>query len=361
MSRAQQLELEASQAFVRRLGGNWGPDDQAAHDARLAHDREYRIAWQRVQESWGALDRYADAPGIIAYRAEAIGLARRAGQTGALARAWRMRRWRLAAAAVVSVLALAIAWQLSPYGYGSGEYQTGIGEQRILELEDRSRIVLDAATRVQVRYSGSVRLVRLISGQAEFSVAKDPTRQFHVQAGDRTIVAVGTVFTVEYTDRTVHVAMMEGKVAVVTGSGGVVRAPINGPETPETSAAASSESLSPLSHHNRAGIELVAGEELRVGREGQSVLTSKGDLQAATAWREGKVILRSEPLGEAVSRMNRYSRLQLRLESPQLADKEISGVFEAGDTQGFVLALQRYLPDVTVESSGANTLILRQR
>jgi ferric-dicitrate binding protein FerR (iron transport regulator) len=32
--------------------------------------------------------------------------------------------------------------------------------------------------------------------------------------------------------------------------------------------------------------------------------------------------------------MNRYSRLQIRIDDAALAAKQISGVFEAGDTQG---------------------------
>ena len=59
------------------------------------------------------------------------------------------------------------------------------------------------------------RIIELKQGQAQFSVAKDPTRPFKVLVGDRTIVALGTVFTVDFTDRKIHVAMVEGRVAVV--------------------------------------------------------------------------------------------------------------------------------------------------
>jgi transmembrane sensor len=116
---------------------------------------------------------------------------------------------------IAGTLLLGIAWQLSPYGYAPGRYHTGIGEQRVVDLEDDSRIVLDAATRLRVRFTSDARVVELQDGQAQFSVAKDPTRPFKVEAGGRTIVAVSTVFIVEYVDSQVRVAMMEGKVAAI--------------------------------------------------------------------------------------------------------------------------------------------------
>jgi len=97
---------------------------------------------------------------------------------------------------------------------------------------------------------------------------------------------------------------------------------------------------------------------LRVSRDGENTVTPKADIEAATAWREGKVIIRRETLGDAVRRLNRYSRRQIQIDDAALAAKLISGVFEAGDTQGFVSAVQRYLP-VTVDESASRTIKLK--
>lgn len=330
------VEEEAADAFVHRLHGEWSATDQLALEARLERDSAYADAYRRVQESWGALDVHAESAEVMRYREEAIVCARRSN-----ARRWLKPHtyarvgWRAVAAAVGISLLLGVAWQLSPYGYSPDRYHTGIGEQRVLNLEDHSRIVLDAATRLRVRFTPDARIVDLQEGQAQFFVAKDPARPFKVNAGGRTIIAVGTEFTVEYVDSQVHVAMMEGKVAVV-------------PTAPDSA--------------SRAGagedIALIAGEELRVSRDGHSTVTPKADLEAATAWREGKVIMRGEALGAAVERMNRYSRLQIKIDDPALAEKHLSGVFETGDTQGFVSAIQRYLP-VDADYEDSRTVKLR--
>jgi transmembrane sensor len=313
------IDEEASADLVQRLHDEWTAADQSAFDRRIANDREYADAYARAQASWAALDTHAESAEVMRYREEAIAYARRSNARRWLkAHTYARRGWRAAAAGVGVALLLGVAWQLSPYGYAPGQYRTGIGEQKVVDLEDHSTIVLDAATHLRVRFTPDARIVELQGGQAQFSVAKDPTRPFKVEAGGRIIVAVGTVFTVEYVDSQVHVAMMEGKVAVVP--------------TPASAYA------------NGDGISLVAGEELHVSRDGRSTVTPKADLEAATAWRQGKVIIRTQPLSDAVQRMNRYSRLQIKVDDPALAAKQISGVFEAGDSQGFLSAVERYLP-----------------
>ena len=334
------IEDSVSHTFVQRLHGEWKASDQAALESRLERDPAYADAYRLVQESWGALDAQAESLEVMRYREEAIAYARRSNARRWLkAYTYARSGWRAAAAVIGVSLLLGVAWQLSPYGYSPGEYHTGIGEQRVVNLEDHSRIVLDAATRLRVRFTPDARIVELQDGQAQFSVAKDPTRPFKVRAGGRTIVAVGTEFTVEYVDSQVHVAMMEGKVAVVpTG-------------VPWTASAATG---------GGEGISLIAGEELRVSRDGRSTVTAKADLGAATAWREGKVVMRDESLGEAVERMNRYSRLKIKIDGAALAEKHMSGVFEAGDTPGFVSAIQRYL-SVEADYEDSYTVRLRMK
>jgi transmembrane sensor len=278
---------------------------------------------------------------------------------------------RIAAAVAGIALALAIAWELSPYGYRPGQYRTGIGEQRIVELDDHSRLDLDAATTLRVRYSDTARIIEFTRGQAQFSVAPDPVRPFRVQVGDRTIVALGTVFTVEYTGREVRVAMMEGKVAISGASSSSTRASTS-LITKNVGDAGAGEAIA-LSPGKKEGLArgsssdssgkltfLSAGQELRSGPDGNATVIRNADIEAATAWRERKVIFRTEPLGEAIQRLNRYSRVQIEVDDPSLATEEISGVFDIGATQDFVRDIQRYLP-VTADASDPDRIRLRWR
>jgi transmembrane sensor len=182
-----------------------------------------------------------------------------------------------------------------------------------------------------------------MDGQAQFSVAKDPARPFKVQAGAKTIVAVGTVFDVEYVDRQVHVAMVEGRVAVMSQ---------------DAARSAAMPGAEPGS--NPTSIELSAGEALQVRADGAATLLPKADIEAATAWRQGKVIFRNQELAEAVHRLNRYSRTQVVLDDPKLSQMRVSGVFESGDVHAFAEAMQAYLP-IAVDSTNPSVIHLQMR
>jgi ferric-dicitrate binding protein FerR (iron transport regulator) len=70
------LEEEASDAFVRRLNGDWTADDQLALESRLQRDPSYGDAFRRVEESWGLLDELAETPVGLKYREEAASVTR---------------------------------------------------------------------------------------------------------------------------------------------------------------------------------------------------------------------------------------------------------------------------------------------
>jgi transmembrane sensor len=344
ITEAADLNDQATDVFLRRRDSSWATSDQAALDSRLASDPAFADAYRRVQKSWESVGQHATSPELMALREQAIARARQAS----------VRRWSLpgarsgylgkSAAAAAILIVCGTIWQISPYGYEPGLYTTGLGEQKVVELSDHSRIALDARTRLRVRFSADARIVRLLEGQAQFSVAKDPARPFKVEAGSKTIVAVGTVFDVEYVDSQVRVAMVEGNVAVLSHD------PSGSAITPDSGSKSS----------NMLPIELSAGEGLAVRADGGSTVSPKADIEAATAWRQGKVIFRDQTLAEAVHRLNRYSRQQVVVDDPALAQMKVSGVFDSGDAQAFAEAMQAYLP-VAADFSGGSAIHLRMK
>jgi transmembrane sensor len=341
-------EEKAAAEFV--CGGHQLDQDsqEGLQDPRLA------VAREKVERAWEGVGQNANRPEFLALREQALARARRANR-----RRWSLpwtatqQSWGFAASLVGVALAAGIVWQLSPYGYRPGVYQTSIGEQRTIELADHSRIALDSDTRISATMSADARTIEIIHGQAQFNVLHDPARPFKVKAGDHTIVDVGTVFTVDYEDQTVQVALIEGKVTVLT------------PNDPKGSDAAGSLGGSANEAARSEGeppqaIELSAGEAVRFARNGNATVTAKADIDAATAWREGKVIFHSEPLAEAVRRLNRYSKVQLKIDGDELSDLKVSGVFETGDSRAFADAVQAYLP-VAADYSQNDVIKLRMK
>ena len=356
------LEEEASDAFVRRLSGDWTADDQLSLESRLQRDAGYGDAFRRVEESWSLLDELAETSAGLKYREEATRVARQVSAPRRLTpRPFAGQGWRLAAALVGVALLGIILWQLSPFEYKPNqqgrtqpgpdqfgpnqhgpnpyrEYRTGIGEQRTVELADHSRIMLDAVTRIRVRFSDDSRLVQLEEGQAEFHVAKDRTRPFKVQVDGETITDLGTVFNVNRTEGQVDITVIEGRIGVAHKD--------------------ASPSATTVPPQNEGTLQLSAGEELRVSPDGLSKLIPHADLGSLTAWREGLVIFRDEPLSQAVRRFNRYSSLQIEIQGDALAAEHIGGVFKAGDTHGFIRAIELYQP-VAADYSRRGVVVLK--
>ena len=96
---------------------------------------------------------------------------------------------------------------------------TSVGEQRMLTLDDGTRIFLNTGTRLFVQEDATQRRVRLDNGEALFDVAKDPRRPFVVTAGGQEVVALGTSFVVRRDEQQLTVTLVEGKVAVSPVSG----------------------------------------------------------------------------------------------------------------------------------------------
>lgn len=379
---AADQETLASQTFLRKLFGPWSEADELDLKSKLASDSAYTRAFQHVEQSWAGIGKHSASAELIALREQALARARRSNS-----RRWRLaaRPWwrrvevRAAAVAASLLFLLTAAYQWAPFGLRPGEYRTTVAEQRMIELEDHSRIALDAATLLKVRFSDNARIVELIEGQAQFSVARDPQRPFKVQVGERTIVALGTKFTVEYIDREFNIAMFEGRVAVISDLNPVAvtaKAPQTGElrfhipasgrmQVASEAASQSSDQSAPTTAAHLNGvpagvIELSAGEGLQIDKSGQSKLIPTEDLKAFNAWREGKVIFNGEPLQEASRRLNRYSSLRIEVVDPKLASMRVSGVFDVGDAQAFVEAVQGSIA-VDADYSEPNVIRLRAR
>lgn len=184
-------------------------------------------------------------------------------------------------------------------------YQTEIGEQRFVRLEDGSRVRLDTDSRIRVKLSGRQRSIQLVSGRAFFDVARDPSRPFVVTAGPDSVRALGTRFSVGRAEGGAEVTLVEGKVLVESDRQKISRI----------------WTLSP-------------GDRIETAGAHPSV--QRVDAAAATSWTRGQLTFSRRTLAEAAAEVNRYSSRKVILDDPGLASRQISGVFDAGDTDAFV-------------------------
>lgn len=315
--------LEAAGLWcIRMADGSLNEEEEIAFEVWLNQSDAHRTAFEDTVRTWHAAGQMGLDPQIMALRAAAFEEygAPDPQQSRSLLPRRAPARWLALAA---SVLILMLGYAIHAH-FAFDSYSTGMGERRIVTLEDGSRLSLDAETEVKVRYGADKRDLRLMHGRAKFQVSKDPLRPFAVTAGSRVVVATGTEFSVELLNTQVRVILFEGHVAVLDEDRKSAISAFANPSGNRRRAAASIE-----------GLQLNPGTELVTERTSGRDRLQRIDTGASATWEAGLLTFEDEPIADAVARVNRYSATHLAVD-PAARQARINGVFTAGDTAAFV-------------------------
>lgn len=241
------------------------------------------------------------------------------------------RPWAIAATVLMVCALSAFA---AYHGWSDPDYTTRHGEQRLVRLDDGSRVAMNSDTRLSVALTARERRVRLERGEAYFEVARNPALPFIVVAGDSQVTALGTAFVVRYEPTRVAVTLVEGKVAVKS-----LGSKQQGKQLMRQQQRAANLPTEPNDAPSSAReIILAPGERLVLASRTQPQLDSPR-LDAVTAWRRGEVLLEGTALPDAIAEMNRYDERQLVIDDAALAAVRVSGVYRTGDSPGFARAV----------------------
>ncbi|MGK6320684.1 FecR family protein [Sphingomonas sp. DT-204] len=191
----------------------------------------------------------------------------------------------------------------------AGVYQTTVGEQRRLLLEDGTRVMLDTATRIRFRAGSNMRALSLARGRVDLEIASDP-RPFVVEAGARRAMARAARLDVR----------REGAQVALTAIAG-------------TATIEAADRIVPLA----------SGERMAM-TEGQPDRVDRPELDDLVAWQGGRLAFRDETLAQAVAEMNRYTKRPLVVTDPQAAAIRLSGMYRVGDPEAFARSLAVLLP-----------------
>ena len=192
-------------------------------------------------------------------------------------------------------------------------------------LSDGSVVELKSGAEIEVAFSAERRRVRLLHGEALFSVSKDATRPFIVSAGAVEVRAVGTAFAVRHHIQEVAVLVTEGRVAV---------------ERLNVSASPIASVSEPRPTFMGAGDRLVVPADLPATAALAVTPMTAQQVAADLAWRGKRVEFTGTTVAEAVTLFNKQNRLQLSIVDPAIARLQITGIFWADDPDGFVRLLE---------------------
>lgn len=335
----RRLGLEAAEWRVKQDRG-LTPGEQDAFLQWLAASPVHRAAYAEQDESWRDLDLLASWRPEHSEEPNPDLLARPAPV--------RRGRWRGAALA----LAASIAVVAGLFFWTQGDDGTFVAPVRGYErrtLADGSVVELNRGASLEVRFTPTERRVRLVEGEAQFKVAKNPQRPFIVTAGGVSVRAIGTAFNVRLGGGDVEVLVTEGVVQVNPPA----PAPASTPSVP--SPAPALVDAEPL---------VTAGQRTVVSLSPQAeapaiVPVTADDLARLLAWQPQLLDYTSAPLSRVVTDFNRLNHLQIVIADESLGRMPIVASFRSDNIDGF-LRLLEITANVKAEHEGDNRIVLRR-
>jgi len=313
---AESVPAQASLWVVKLHSADCTAAERRAFADWLAQSESHRSTYRDVEALWrqmGGLGSVAD-PRLQAARAY-------------LSQA-RGKRRRLAPKRLALAASLLLVVSTVPYWWpwlAADTYRTAIGEHTRIELSDGSTIDLNTDSEVRVYYSWNTRQATLQRGEALFSVVHDSGKPFEVAASGGLIRDLGTQFDVYRQENGVTVTVLEGEIAVSAAQGSVSSVP--------------------------------AGYRIGYDHAGRLSTAARIDTSEIVAWREGRLVFKSQSLTEVLRQLSRYHAVALTLRDPQLAALSVSGSFPIDNLKLTLDTLAAALPVKITRSSQRQILL----
>ncbi len=299
------IAMQAAEWLATLMSGATTPAEKTAwHQWRQAHP-DHERAWKHIESASGGL-RELDA------QACRTALARRPPAPVSRRNSLQLLAW-------ISTIGIT-GWfgARSPYApdmarAALADIATGINERRELTLPDGSRLHLNGGSAVNIRFSGTQRLLQLVRGEVFIATARDtglPYRPFLVDTAQGQAQALGTRYSVRQADGNTLVAVEEGAVRL----------------TPR---------------HGDAKLVIQAGQG--GGMTAQQILPTHAVSPDIWAWRQGLLLADAMPLRDFLNELSRYRHGLLGCDD-DVAALRISGVFPLADLDAVLLSLPESLP-----------------
>lgn len=288
---SDKVYAEAAAWLARLCADSRDLVDEEAFKDWLAASPENAAAFEAIDQTWDDLGGISEPEDAIQVPQER-----------------KISRRLLLIGAGVAIVGGASSYVFRPAS--ANTFETGVGEQKRVTLEDGSQLFLDAQTKVAISFSETARSAVMPYGRANFQVTSDAKRPFIVEAAQRRIVANHCDFDVRCDGGRVQVVLIHGEADVRPKAAG----------SPTT--------------RLRSGERMIAAAD-----------TEKFDrpkLAPLVAWQDGYEIFESTRLEEAVAEMNRYSDTKITVD-PRVADRRVSGVYRTGDNIAFARVVAQLL------------------
>jgi transmembrane sensor len=331
----ERIEAEAAAWVVKLTSGRATADDVAqvrawrtqspAHDAAFVFARQ---TWRDLEALRGELPLAPPefpttrtlSPTAETGRSVMPALRLRSGQAPAGIQEVGARRSFLSSRTMAAVTILAaglIIFFANPLHWLRADYRTGTGEIQQFTMPDGTVAHLNTHSALALHFGERERRVEVLSGEAVFTVAREESRPFVVEAYEVEARALGTRFIVRADSEQIQVTVLQHQVAVSTDK-------------------------------TLPGVVVNKGQTVRCDRSGLCGPVETAALNSATAWQRGKLIFDRVPLSTVVAELQRYRRGFIVVADDELAARTVSGVFRIDDLDA---ALDTIIAELKIQAT----------
>lgn len=336
----------AAAEWLARRDRGFTPEEEQAFRVWLGGSLKHTAAFAEMESTWDEFLLARSDPETLAMAREVDEDTRTVQK-----RPRRIAPWVAFAAAAALALGGTLVWQrqqssgpgpsLQQLAGATPHYEVLPSGARRVSFPDGSKADVRDDSEVRPEFTATERRVRLVAGEAHFTVVPDSARPFLVVAGDIHVRAVGTAFNVRHANGGLEVMVTEGRVRVDGAA----------PEAPQAR-----ESL--VAAGERAIVQRVAAaEKPRIVIEP----ATPADIHAAFSWRSPRLVFERTPLEQAVNAFSRHSPGgpggTLVIGDPSLRGRLLGGSFRASQLEAFIRVLEQSA-DIRVERRGDEIVLL---
>ncbi|WIO74927.1 FecR domain-containing protein [Porticoccaceae bacterium LTM1] len=342
----RQAKRKAAADYVRLYGAEDSEGIQPQHWEKLSG--EYQKQFQSMKEVMADIEALASDPEIL-NEVDSVSSVRESKKFG-------HGIWPSLSVAAMLLVAVSVAfvgWQ-SGYFDGSPEvvegqrFITRVGEQKTIQLEDGSELILNTNTQAIVEMRPDKRIVFLDKGELYLDVEKDEERPFVVLTSDRAVTVLGTQFSVMNEGGLYRVSVNEGKVALHQRNNS-----FNGYEEIDLNASnLKLDSVKPYA--------LSAGMQASIDFDSNSLVASGFDSKEALfSWTKGMLRVEDLPLSDVVEELNRFSGRHVVIVDEEISGLTVSMSIRVSSISDAFVAVEEILP-VKVDRT-FNEILLSKR
>lgn len=337
----RQAIAEEAGAWLIKLDGDSAPSAEELASLRewLSRSALHREHLANLAEFWGKMN-------VLTELAVPLGRQEAGANRGNANRRRyavpRAARFGFVAAAVIAGIAVVSTFWLRPDPFlsSNGLYATAVGQQQSTVLADGSVVLSNTNTQIRVHYNDEYRDIRLLQGEAHFTVAKNAARPFRVYAGTGRVQALGTAFSVYLKDNTIDVTVTEGKVALASvnrGSGdpipqqAIPPRDVRSPGSNEIVDSGLVEAWGTIEAGESATIRSAPDAETPSVVDAIETVEAK-EMAKRLSWRDGMLTFSGDPLHAVVDEITRYTTVTIEISDPAVRARRVGGQFPIGET-----------------------------